>query len=45
MPSFYEGFGIVLFDCQADISDTIPKEANIGINLVDSLSVNDDIQI
>lgn len=50
MISFYEGFCIVLLESQAVglqavIADTNPKEADMGINLVDALSLNDNIQI
>jgi glycosyltransferase EpsF len=50
MPSILEGLPVVLVEAQAGgisciISDNIPEECDMGLNLITSLSLNDDIEM
>jgi glycosyltransferase EpsF len=50
MPSLYEGFGVVLIEAQATgipslISDTIPSDSDIGINLIKTQSLEESAEI
>lgn len=49
LPSLFEGFGMVVVEAQVGgipclISDAIPEEVDLGLDLIERLSINEDIK-